>query len=169
MKEDDEDSASQASQNGEEDGEEEEDKEEALEPFVDPLASDTYKRAVELMLDEDYIAERWTQEYCSAHVGFCVSVHKNWYFKSFGAMSSLLWHLEMGAIAVDVVGDGPLVVDLKTGDLTALGLNDGDVKVVGSKVIGYRSWSDNRHFEISAQSSLREPVEFVTKGLRGPE
>lgn len=119
------------------------------------------------MEEEDYAAGRWTQEYCSAHVGFCVSVHKNWYFKSFGATASLLWHVEMGAAEVADFGEGPLMVDLKTGAVETLGVADGDVQVVGAKVIGYRSWSDNRHFEISAPASLVEPVTYVTVNLRG--
>lgn len=125
-----------------------------------------YDRALELMVKEEYSADRWTQEYCTDHVGFCVSVHKNWYFKSFGAMTSILWHVEMGAVDVGAMGDGPIAVELKSGDLAAMGAGDGDIKVVGGKVIGYRSFSDNRHFEISAPSSLQTAVTFVTNGLK---
>ena len=117
------------------------------------------------MLGEDYAPERWTQEYCSAHVGFCVPVHKNWYYKSFGAMSSVLWHVEIGAVNVDQMGDGPLVVELKSGDLATLSLGDGDISVVGDKAIGYRNFTENRHFEISSPAELREPVEYATKNL----
>lgn len=127
------------------------------------------EEAVALMIDEDYAENRWTQEYCSTHVGFCVPVHKNWYFKSFGATASLLWHVEMGASEVADFGDGPLEVDLKMAALETLGVSDGDVRTIGGKVIGYRSWSDNRHFEISAVAELKDPVMYVTENLRGPE
>ena len=117
------------------------------------------------MLKEEYAADRWTQEYCTSHVGFCVPVHKSWYYKSFGALSSVLWHVEMGALDVESMGDGPIAVELKSGDVASIGVADGDVKVVGGKVIGYRSFSDSRHFEISAVESLRVPVEYVAKNL----
>ncbi len=152
----------------------EEEEDESEHPFVgaDQEVVPTNGRsakALELMVDEDYAEGRWTQEYCSSHVGFCIPVHKNWYFKSFGAMSSVLWHVEMGAQPVDVMGDGPLVVELKSGDVAAIGVSDGEVTEVGSRVIGYRAWSDNRHFEISGQSTLLEPVTFVTNELSATE
>ena len=118
-----------------------------------------------LMVDEDYTSDRWTQEYCSSHIQFCVEIHKNWYYKSFGATASHLWHIEMGASAVESFGNGPIVVSLKSGDLSALGVQDGEVKVINKKVIGYRSWSDSRHFEISASAALGEPVGYITRTL----
>ncbi len=133
---------------------------------VSSTGNSNYDRALELMIKEEYAADRWTQEYCTDHVNFCVPVHKNWYFKSFGAMTSILWHVEMGAVDVGAMGDGPIVVELKSGDLSAMGGGDGDIKVIGGKVIGYRSHSDNRHFEISAPSSLQTAVTFVAKGLK---
>ena len=131
--------------------------------------SGSYSQSVELMLKEDFSAGRWTQEYCSAHVGFCVPVHKNWYYKSFGAMSTVLWHVEIGAVDVQSTGDGPIVVELKSGDVVGLGVGDSDVRVVGERAIGYRSFSDNRHIEISGPKDLREPVEYITKGLTRTE
>jgi len=154
---------------GEDDEEDEDEDEDEDDGEDEPPLTLSQQETITLMEEEDYAASRWTQEYCSTHVGFCVSVHKNWYFKSFGATASLLWHIEMGASLVDGFGDGPLTVDLKTGSLEALGVSNAQVREIGSKVIGYRSWSDNRHFEISAPLSLREPVEFVTNELRGPE
>ena len=124
---------------------------------------------IALMAAEDFAPERWTQEYCSSHVNFCIPVHKNWYFKSFGALSSILWHVEIGPENVDELGDGPLTVELRTGDLASVGAKDGDLKEAGGKVTGYRSWSDSRHFAITGDAALREPVSFITKALRqGP-
>jgi hypothetical protein len=162
---------SEETEDSDEGGEEDEVKEEEEvdeEPDKGTSAADQ-SEVIALMTEEDYAADRWTQEYCSSHVGFCVPVHKNWYFKSFGATTSLLWHIEMGASAVENFGDGPLIVDLKTGTLSALGVSDRDVKTVGSRAIGYRSWSDNRHFEISADASIKEPVKYVTNALKEAE
>lgn len=133
--------------------------------------SNRYEAALALMLEEDYAPARWTQEYCTEHVGFCVPVHKNWYFKSFGAMTSVLWRVEMGGVDVEQMGDGPLVVELKSGTLASIGVEDKAVREVGGKVIGYRVWSPagsaEQHFEISAPSAgLTEPVRFVTEGLK---
>jgi hypothetical protein len=124
---------------------------------------------VERMAAEDLARAHWMQEYCSTHVGFCIPVHRNWYWKSFGATASLLWHVEVGAQEVAEFGDGPLVVDLKTGDLVALGVSDGDVKKVGGRAIGYRAWTESRHFEISAPAVLSEAVIYVTGELRATE
>ncbi len=161
--EEDEDDSDEPEELDEEEATEEENEEEEEESTID------HTEAIEMMESEDYASERWTQEYCSSHVGFCVPVHKNWYYNSFGATTSVLWHLEMGAMPVENFGEGPLIVDLKSGDLSALGVSDGEVKEVGSKVIGYRSWTDGRHFEISGVSEIREPIEFITKGLKSDE
>ena len=125
--------------------------------------------SVTLMLGEDYSAAQWTQQYCSGHVGFCVPVHRNGYFKSFGATASVLWHVEIGPKPVEELGDGPVVVDLKSVDLSETGKADGDVVVIGGKVIGYRAWSDHRHFEISADAALKDPVLYITKALKASE
>jgi hypothetical protein len=121
---------------------------------------------VAAMAEEDLAPARWTQQYCSAHIGFCIAIHKNWYYKSFGATSSVLWHVEVGTRAVEDLGDGPLIVNLATGDLSSLGVTDGTVRERGGKVIGYRTWSDNRHFEISADASLRDAVSYITRNLK---
>ncbi len=154
----------EAADGTDQESEDEEEQKEELAP-----TNGRHAKSLELMMDEDYAAERWTQEYCSEHVGFCIPVHKNWYYKSFGAMTSILWHVEMGAQPVEVMGDGPLLVELKSGDLASIGVTDGEVKTVGSKVIGYRAWSEGRHFEVTAPSGVEEAVRFVTSGLRSSE
>jgi hypothetical protein len=153
-----------------EDLDDDENEEDSEEPVDDePVSQDENTEALELMTDEDYAGARWTQEYCSTHIGFCVPVHKNWYFRSFGATASVLWHVEMGALSIESFGDGPLVVSLKSGVISSLGVEDGAVKTVGSEVIGYRAWGDSSYFEISAPSSLNDPVTFVTNGLKASE
>ncbi|MEK7137347.1 MAG: hypothetical protein AAB853_03615 [Patescibacteria group bacterium] len=124
---------------------------------------------VETMAEENSASERWTQQYCSTHLSFCIPVHKNWYYKSFGATASVLWHVEVGPGPIENLGDGPLHVELKTGDLSTLGVADNAVTEAGGKVIGYRTWTENRHFEISGHPSLRDSVTYITKGLRTSE
>ncbi len=121
---------------------------------------------VAAMSSEDIAASRWTQQYCSTHIGFCIPVHKNWYFKSFGALGASLWHVEIAAKTIENAGDGPIVVELKTGDIASLSVTDNQVVDAGGKVVGYRSWSDNRHFEISGDASLKAAVSHITQGLK---
>lgn len=162
---------------GEEVGEEremKEDKEEVqgvgeAEETEEPSDISAAEPQVTVMAEEDLAAERWTQQYCSAHIGFCIPVHKNWYYKSFGATSSVLWHVEVGMEPVENLGDGEIIVDLKMGDLSSLGVTDGAVSENSGKVVGYRVWSDNRHFEISADASLKDAVDTITKGLKTSE
>lgn len=132
-------------------------------------SSDSADAKVTVMVEENVSAERWTQQYCSTHLSFCIPVHKNWYYKSFGATVSTLWHVEVGPGPIEQLGDGPLHIELKTGDLSGLGVAENAVTEVGGKVIGYRTWTENRHFEISAHPSLRDSVSHVTKGLRATE
>ena len=124
---------------------------------------------VAAMSSEDLAASRWTQQYCSTHIGFCIPVHKNWYFKSFGTIAPSLWHVEIAAKTVENMGDGPLVVMLKTGDVSSMGVTDGAVTEAGGKAVGYRSWSDNRHFEISGDLALKAAVSVITQGLKASQ
>jgi hypothetical protein len=123
---------------------------------------------VAVMAGEDLAAGRWTQEYCSEHMSFCIPVHKNWYFKSFGTVGSL-WHVEVRGSPLENLGEGPIAVDLRTGDLASLSMTDGDIVEANGRVVGYRMWSDNRHFEISADAALRASVEFMTQGLKASQ
>jgi len=65
-----------------------------------------------------------------------------------------------------VMGEGPIVLELKNGDVTSVGATDGAVIESGGKVTGYRTWSDNRHFELSADASLKGSVEIMLQGLK---
>ncbi len=106
----------------------------------------------------------WTQKYCTSFVGFCFPIHKNWWFKSFGASATVLWHVELSSEAITNLGDGPISINFLSGSLPS-GINDSDVKTVGGTVTGYRSWTGGRHFEISAPASLSEAVGFITRNL----
>lgn len=105
----------------------------------------------------------WTQQYCSTHVEFCTPVHKNWYYVSFGATSSSLWHVEMSNEEIVALGDGPISVVLQSGTAPAA---DGQVTVDGGTVTGIRAWTNNRHFVISAPAALEPAVRYITQELR---
>ena len=120
----------------------------------------------EKMSSENFAEDQWTQQYCTEHIGFCIPVHRNWWFKSFGTTSSYLWHIELSSEEIDNLSDGPIHVNLITGTVGAKKATDGQVRLQSGKIIGYRSWTDNRHFEISAPASLEESVRYITANLR---
>jgi len=117
------------------------------------------------MAKEEFSAENWTQEYCSSHIGFCVSVHRNWWFTSFGATSTHYWHLEMNSAPFELLHEGPVEVNLDGESLQALGVADGTIREEGEEVIGFRSWTNGRHFEVRAHTSLKQAVEYITQNL----
>lgn len=109
-------------------------------------------------------AENFTQVYCKDIAGFCVKYHRNWYHHSFGAQSPALWYVEVGAGEIERLGDGPISIRLLNGDMPA-GSSDGMVIVQGDRVIGYRAWTGDRHFEVTAPVLLREAVQVMTQSI----
>jgi len=120
-----------------------------------------------LMTKQDLGDRNWTQQYCTNHVGFCVPVHRNWWFVSFGNTTQTLWHVEVSSESFEGMGNGPIAIDLVGGDLS--GHSDKDVFVSGGNVTGYRSWSQGRHFRITADARLEAAVRYMTEHLRGSE
>ena len=121
---------------------------------------------IESMAKDDYSPERWTQpQYCTGHIGFCVPIHKNWWYKSFGNTTSHLWHLELSNKKIESLGDGPIVVKLVAGSIGSKKATDKQVRVQANTVIGFRAWDDNSHFEIVADKSLENPVKYLTREL----
>ena len=120
---------------------------------------------VKAMAKEDIAANRWTQQYCTSHIGYCVAVHKNWWFTSFGTSGSALWHLEVSNDEIAGLGDGPLVVNLMPGSVESAGASDGAVTEKNGFVTAYRSWKDNTHFEISAPSALKPAVSYMAQSI----
>lgn len=106
----------------------------------------------------------WTQQYCSAHIGFCFAVRSDYWYRSFGATDSSLWHVELNSEEIQAIGDGPIVVSLVSGRLDPA-IVDQSVVVSGDYVFGYRSWTGNRHFEITAPVELRAAVEHITANI----
>jgi hypothetical protein len=120
-----------------------------------------------LMSKQDLSDRNWTQQYCTAHLSFCVPVHRNWWFVSFGNTTQTLWHVEVSSESFEGVGSGPISIDLVGGDLS--GHSDNDVSVVDGKVTGYRTWTQGRHFRISADARLEAAVRYMTEHLRATE
>lgn len=103
----------------------------------------------------------WTQKYCTSHIGFCIPVHKNWYFKSFGATTTNLWHVEFGQNEIDELGQGAIVLNLVAGTSASMSATDGQVKTQGSEVIGFKDTTDGKHFELIADARLKAAVEYM--------
>jgi len=103
----------------------------------------------------------WTQSYCTSHIAFCIPVHKNWYFKSFGATTSNLWHVEFGIATIDTLNQGAVVLSLVSGASDSAGGADGQIKIQGNDIVGYKDWTDGNHFELIADSRLRAPVTYM--------
>ncbi len=106
----------------------------------------------------------WTQQYCTGHIGFCVPIHKNWWFKSFGTTASYLWHVEVSTKDIESMGEGPLQINFENGPIPG-GASDGAVVTSGDSVIGYRAWTGGRHFAIVAPSGMRDAVAYMTANL----
>jgi hypothetical protein len=103
----------------------------------------------------------WTQKYCTSHIAFCIPVHKNWYFKSFGATTSNLWHVEFGIATIDSLGQGAMVLNLVQGTSASAGAVDGQTKIQGNDIIGFKDWNDGNHFELIADARLKQPVLYM--------
>lgn len=142
----------------------------SVKSFVTSVASSVSTNTAELearivvMSKQDLDGRNWTQQYCTDHVGFCVPIHKNWWFVSFGNTAQTLWHVEVSSESFEGMGSGPIAIDLVGGDLS--GHSDGDVAVSGEKAIGYRSWTQGRHFRISADARLEAAVRYMTEQLK---
>lgn len=129
-----------------------------------PAPSGSMSEQVAAMAKAVVSASTFTQPFCSRHSGFCVPLHKSWYYNSFGATSSFLWHVEVSSEDVENLGDGVLIINLVQGELDA-SIGDSSVREEGTFVIGYRAWTNGRHFEITAPSELRAAVAFMTENL----
>ncbi len=116
------------------------------------------------MAKANLAAANWTQEYCSSGYGFCLPVHKNWWFKSFLGGSGLV-SVELSPDEIDTAGSGPLVVTLTSGTSASAQATDGDVRVLGGMVYGYRDFSDNRHFVVSAPANLEAAVRYIIERI----
>jgi|TARA_Y100000310_G_scaffold295896_1_gene327673 hypothetical protein len=129
-------------------------------PAAEPTAE--YTERIELMARQDYSAANWTQQYCTSHISFCAPVHRNWWFKSFGATSSTLWHVELSPEPIESLGQGPIVVELIAG---TIGEADGTVDTTNGEAVGYKEWTFGRHFRISGDVSLVDAIKYITENI----
>lgn len=128
----------------------------------DGTTSSAVLARAQIMAKSNMDAANWTQQYCSSHISFCIPVHKNWWFTSFGATSSSLWHVELSSEEIQQLGDGPMTVVLRSGAAPG---PDGQVTSDGTTVTGIRTWTGNRHFVISAPAVLEPAVRYITQEL----
>ncbi len=117
------------------------------------------------MAKDNLAPANWTQQYCTAHIGFCIPVHRNWWFKSFGTTTSSLWHVEISNAEMNSLGEGPIVIKLLAGNSGSEKATDGQVRVQGDTVVGFKDWDGNEHFEISAPVNLQAAVAYLTENL----
>ncbi|MBM3231222.1 hypothetical protein FJZ28_02735 [Candidatus Peregrinibacteria bacterium] len=117
---------------------------------------------IETMSRQNFAPSLWTQQYCTSHIGFCLPIHKNWWFKSFGTTTVELWRVEISSEPVENLGEGPIVVRLLTDSRSA---DDGTVKTEGGTVTFVKSWTFDRHFEIVADARLSEAVRYIGSTL----
>jgi hypothetical protein len=106
----------------------------------------------------------FNQKYCTTHIGFCIPVHRNWFYVSFGAnVSPSLWHVELSDKEIENPGDGAISVDLMSGEASATTIErDG-------KTVAMAQWTGNRHFEISGDPSLKASLEYIAQNLSTAE
>lgn len=133
----------------------------ADEPEDEAPSADLVER-IEMMARQDFSESNWTQQYCTSHISFCSPVHRNWWFKSFGATSSTLWHVELSPEPIESLGQGPIVIELIAG---AIGEADGTIDNVDGQSIGYKEWTFGRHFRISGDASLEQAILYITQNI----
>jgi len=122
------------------------------------------EQQIVLLAKQNYEPGLWTQRYCTSHIGFCMPVHKNWYFKSFGATTSSQWHVEFGMGGIEALGDGAIVLNLVGGTSASVGGSDGEIGTQGSSIVAYKDW-DGKHFEITADARLRSIIEYMLSNI----
>lgn len=136
--------------------------EEPEETTQEPETDEAFTERVAVMARQDYGVANWTQQYCTSHIGYCAPVHKNWWFKSYGATNSTLWHVEFNSEPIESLHQGPIALDLLPG---SIGEQSGTVEIVDGKALGYFEWTFGRHFRVSGDASLEAPVRYITENI----
>ncbi len=127
--------------------------------------SASLEAAIVLMAKQKNDDALWTQKYCTGHSAFCIAAHKNWYFKSFGATTSNLWHVEFGMSPIEDLHTGPIVLNLVTGTSASMNAKDGEIRSEGSDVIGFKDWTGGTHFELIADARLKDAVQIMLRSI----
>ncbi len=121
--------------------------------------------SIEIISKQKNYASLWTQKYCTSHRAFCISAHKNWYFKSFGATTTNLWHVEFSSAPIDELHTGPIVLNLVSGLSASMNAKDGEIRSEGTDVIGFKDWTGDTHFELIADARLRDAVSIMLRSI----
>lgn len=111
-------------------------------------------------------ADLFKSQYCTVNGGFCLPIHKNWFFTSFQRQAGTLWHVEIGPQEIAAMGEGLIIIDLVKGPLPADQLDQTAV-VSGEYVTAYRAWKDN-HLVVKAPASLQASAEYIVKSVTEP-
>lgn len=128
-----------------------------------PAPATTVSLSVKAMSKAAVDAANFSTKYCSGHIGFCLPIHRNWYFQSFGAnVSPYLWHVEVADHSVEDVGQGVIIVNLVSGTFEG---SEGVAVAGGDFVVASKQWTGSRHFEISGPKELKAAVEFMANGV----
>lgn len=127
--------------------------------------SASMEAAIVLMAKQKNDDALWTQKYCTGHATFCVAAHKNWYFKSFGATTSNLWHVEFGMSPIEELHTGPIVLNLVSGTSATMNAKDGEIRSEGSDIVAFKDWTGGTHFELIADARLREAVQIMLRSI----
>lgn len=64
------------------------------------------------------------------------------------------------------LGEGPITVDVVSGDISATGMADNQVRVDNGTAMGTRTWTGNRHIEVRGPASLEAAIRYITEQLK---
>jgi hypothetical protein len=117
------------------------------------------EEAIAMMSAENIDKSQWTFTYCTHHFeGFCVPIHKNWWYKAFGATSESLFHIEIAQQELLELGDGIINVDL---------VPEGEDERFDARFPRV-SWANNKYvFVVSGPIELQEAIEYVANSITG--
>lgn len=126
------------------------------EDFIED-APKSKQQATMLMASESLTADQWTFTYCTHHFdGFCIPIHKNWWYKAFGATSDSLFHIEIGEQELLELGDGIISVDL---------LKQGQDKDLDARYPRV-PWGGNKFiFVVSGPQELQEAMQYIADSI----
>lgn len=133
-------------------------------PVASSSSLDAHTSRTQAMAKANMAPANWTRMVCAPQAGFCFPIHKNWYYNSFGATTSYLWHVEVSSEPIESLGQGPLVVNLVAGASANSGGVDGQVLLKGDMIVGYKDWNGN-HFEVVAPAALESAVRYLTSQI----
>ena len=110
----------------------------------------------------------WTQQYCSSQIKFCFPIHRNWWYTSYGATTSALWHMELSPEDMTdfSMGDSPIVLNLFGGSLAEQGHEDKQVLSAGDHITIYVDWNGYQYFTISGHSLLQSAITYLSENIR---